>query len=254
MLDAQLSADNIRYFGEPVYEYDMAEGIEDGYLAGCEIQKGRVNLDDTGIHIEDILARNPVDANTGDPISREYLQDLYEKTQYEDRILLPDRVMAMCRDLFQYLRDSGGPEQKTIIFCVRDRHADDVAVEMNNLYARWCTESGWQRLEPYAFKCTASVHGSDYLADLWGASRSHFVATTVDLLTTGQEGASRGFRVQERIVVVYTPREDCGHRQGSCFTIRTGRDRRHGESTDFSDSRSDAGRWACSPETGGQTG
>ncbi len=37
--DAQITADNIRWFGEPVYEYDMAQGIEDGYLAACEIRR-----------------------------------------------------------------------------------------------------------------------------------------------------------------------------------------------------------------------
>ena len=56
---------------------------------------------------------------------------------------------------------------------------------MNNLYAEWCAKKGKQRLEPYAFKCTAAVGGSDYIADLRGGSRHHFVATTVDLLTTG---------------------------------------------------------------------
>jgi len=40
-------------------------------------------------------------------------------------------------------------------------------------------------MDPYAFKCTASVGGADYIADLRGGSRHHFVATTVDLLTTG---------------------------------------------------------------------
>lgn len=184
-LDLLINADNLKYFGDPVYEYDMAQGIEDGYLAGCEIQKGRVNLDDTGITIDDILVRNPVNSITGQPVSREELQDLYNKTEYEDRILLPDRVLAMCQDLFKYLLETGEPEQKTIIFCVRDRHADDVAIEMNRLYARWCNENARKRLDPYAFKCTASVHGSDYLGDLRAASRSYFVATTVDLLTTG---------------------------------------------------------------------
>ncbi|MFH0809770.1 MAG: DEAD/DEAH box helicase family protein [Pseudomonadota bacterium] len=183
--DARLNADNLRYFGEPVYEYDMSQGIEDGYLAACEIQKGRVDLDEPGISIDDLLARNPMDADTGLPVSREQLRALYEKTQYEDRILLPDRVLAMCRDLFQYFLDSGGPEQKTIIFCVRDRHADDVATEMNNLYADWCAGSGRKRLENYTFKCTASVGGNQYLAELRGALRSHFIATTVDLLSTG---------------------------------------------------------------------
>ena len=57
--------------GEPVYEYDMAQAIEDGYLAACEIQKGRVDIDDTGITKEEIISRNPVDAITGEPLSVE---------------------------------------------------------------------------------------------------------------------------------------------------------------------------------------
>ena len=183
--DAEITANNIRYFGEPVYEYDMAQAIEDGYLAACEIQKGRVNLDETGISIDEIIARNPVDAITGQPVTAEQIRERYEKTQYEDRILLPDRVLAMCQDLFNYLLETGGPEQKTIIFCARDRHADDVAACMNNLYAKWCAENGKERLEPYAFKCTATASGNDQLPDLRGSSRSHFIATTVELLTTG---------------------------------------------------------------------
>jgi type I restriction enzyme R subunit len=115
----------------------MSQGIDDGYLAACEIRKSRVNLDATGISLDDILARGPVDATTGHPVSREQLHALYDKTDYEDRILLPDRVLAMTADLFDSLLETGGPEQKTIIFCVRDRHADDVAIAMNNLYAAW---------------------------------------------------------------------------------------------------------------------
>ncbi|HOX23271.1 MAG TPA: helicase-related protein, partial [Elusimicrobiales bacterium] len=89
------------------------------------------------------------------------------------------------RHLFEQLLAAGGPEQKTIIFCTRDRHADEVAAEMNNLYADWCRHNNRNRAEPYAFKCTAASSGNDYLADLRGASRRYFIATTVDLLTTG---------------------------------------------------------------------
>jgi type I restriction enzyme R subunit len=183
--DLQVTADNLKHFGDPVYEYDMAQGIEDGYLAACEIQKGRVNLDDTGITIDDILARHPINANTGQPVTRAELDEIYQKYDFEDRLLLPDRVLAMCGDLFRYLLESGGPDQKTIVFCVRDRHADDVAIALSNLYAHWCAANGRRIVEPYAFKCTASVGGAKYVADLRGASRSHFIATTVDLLTTG---------------------------------------------------------------------
>lgn len=183
--DAKVCADNYRYFGEPVYEYDLPQATEDGYLAACEIQKGRVNLDDTGITLEEILAHHPADAVTGLPVTREQLRERYEKTHYEDCILLPDRVQAMSQDLFQFLLATGGPEQKTIIFCARDRHADDVATCMNNLYATWCSANGKPMLDFYAFKCTAAASGNDQLPDLRGSSRSHFLATTVDLLTTG---------------------------------------------------------------------
>ena len=132
------------------------------------------------------MALGPVDANhrSQDWRATRFRNTIPRPTSRIE-ILLPDRVQAMCRDLFDHLLATGGPEQKTIIFCARDRHADDVAIALNNLYADWCAKNGQQRREPYAFKCTASVGGTQYLADLRGASRRHFVATTVDLLTTG---------------------------------------------------------------------
>ena len=183
--DTEITANNFAYFGQPAYEYDIAQAIEDGYLAACEIQKGRVNLDDTGITLEDIMVRQPKHALTGRLMTFEEIEKYYGKDKYENQIMLPDRVQAMCRDLFDYLCETGTPEQKTIIFCVRDLHADAVAVEMNNLYAHWCAKNHRQRAEPYAFKCTAAASGNDQLPDFRAASRSHFIATTVELLTTG---------------------------------------------------------------------
>ena len=183
--DRQITADNLAYFGEPVYEYTIARGMEDGYLAACQIRLSRVDLDDTGITKADILARGAIDDRTGRPIAAEELDDLYARTSFENRVMLPDRVIAMCRDLFAYLMETGGPEQKTIIFCVRDTHADRVAVELNNLYVQWCRDNELRPCESYAFKCTSESGGKDYLADLKGSRRNYFIATTVDLLSTG---------------------------------------------------------------------
>ena len=183
--DRQITADNLAYFGEPVYEYSIAQGMEDGYLAACQIRLSRVNLDDTGITKDDILARGAVDARTGRPITAEELEELYRDRSFENRVMLPDRVNAMGDDLFNYLLQTGGPEQKTIVFCVRDTHADQVALELNNRYAYWCRENELTPCETYAFKCTAASGGKDYLADLKGSRRNYFVATTVDLLSTG---------------------------------------------------------------------
>jgi len=163
----------------------MAQGIEDGYLPACEIIKREINLDVTGIKREDIEVRVAKNAITGQVISPDETREFYEAQSFENIIQLPDRVKAMCRDLFDMLIETGGPHQKTVIFCTRDTHADAVANEMNNLYADWCNKNAEKRLEPYAFKCTASAQGSQYIADLRGSERSHFIATTVDLITTG---------------------------------------------------------------------
>lgn len=183
--DEEITANNLEYFGEPVYEYDMAQGIEDGYIAACEIIRRDIDIDSRGVTRGDIQRLGAIDATTGQRVPLTDTQAYYGPTSFEDIIQLPDRVKTMCRDLFDMLLQTGDPLQKTIIFCTRDTHADAVSAEMNNLYADWCAKNGKQRLEPYAFKCTAAVGGSQYIADLRGSMRSHFIATTVDLITTG---------------------------------------------------------------------
>lgn len=183
--DREITANNLKYFGDPIYEYDMAQGIEDGYLPACEIIRREANLDIIGVSRDDIERLGARDAITGQPLMVAETRERYEAPSFEDIIQLPDRVKRMCRDIFEMLLQTGGPHQKTVIFCTRDSHADLVAAEINNLYAEWCAKNNQQRLEPYAFKCTAAVGGSQYIADLRGSERSHFIATTVDLITTG---------------------------------------------------------------------
>ena len=193
--DAAITADNLAYFGEPVYEYDIAQAMEDGYLAACDIKLALVDLDARGLSAAEIIRRNPTDADTGRPLTPQEVASRYEANNFEKKVILPDRVKAMCRDLFEQMLANVihrgvdgrplGPRQKTIIFCATDRHADLVAGEMNNLYAAWCAAHGEERFDPYAFKCTASVGGNDFIPDFRGSVRTHLVATTVELLTTG---------------------------------------------------------------------
>ena len=189
--DQQITADNIAYFGDPVYDYPIGQGIEDGYLAAMEIHKRDIFLNRhredervTGVSQEDLEGKELQDALTGEAVSATEARERYEASSFEGALMLPDRIESMCADLFHQLLETGGPKQKTIIFCTRDTHADNVAAEMNNLYARWCHERGTSPIQDYAFKCTAE-HGKDYLADLRGSAAHHFIATTVDLLTTG---------------------------------------------------------------------
>jgi len=73
LADAKVSADNLAHFGPPVYEYDMSQGIEDGYLAACEILRRDIFLDDqarpdreTGVEQEDLRGKTLRDADTGE--------------------------------------------------------------------------------------------------------------------------------------------------------------------------------------------
>ena len=182
--DKLITANNLRYFGEPVYEYSLAQGIEDGYLAACEVICRQVDIDQRGVQRGEILARAATDAITGEAAHPDDIRKKYRATSFEAQLLLPERVRAMCQDLFKNLSLTGGPHQKTIIFCARETHASAVAAEMGNIYAEWCRAQGVAPKEYYAFECTG-IQGSEHLADLRGLRNSHFVACTVDLLTTG---------------------------------------------------------------------
>ena len=189
--DAKISADNLKYFGDPAYEYSIAQGMEDGYLAAMEIVREEVFVarhDEweavTGIEKEDLKGTRIRDAITGEYLTADDARERYNAQSFEAALVMPDRVQEMCENLFAHLAETGDPERKAIIFCTRDHHADMVASAMNNLYVRWCKENGRQPVSDYAFKCTAAG-GKDHVADIRGSLRNFFVATTVDLLTTG---------------------------------------------------------------------
>ncbi len=189
--DDAVTADNIAYFGEPAYTYDIGQGIDDGYLALMQIHKRDIFLDGyqeteqvTGVSQDDLHGKLLRDARTGAAVDAAAAHERYDASSFEAALMLPDRVNAMCRDLFQQLERSGGPDQKTIVFCARDEHADRVAAQMNNLHAAWRRQRGQPPAADYAFKCTAAG-GKDHLADLRGSGARHFVAATVELLTTG---------------------------------------------------------------------
>ncbi|CAN5565901.1 hypothetical protein BH11ARM2_BH11ARM2_13730 [soil metagenome] len=184
--------DSYNYFGEPVYEYPMLQAFEDGYLAPPVIVRSRVFLsrkedgeDVTGVERRDLEGKTLLHARTGAPLAVAELRKQYGVASLDKELEIPERVAAMCGDLFQRLCHHGGPEQKTIVFCAGDAHADRVTNAMNNLYATWCQTNGRKPVERYSLKVTQAGGGSIHLPDLRGAKRHTFIATTVDLLSTG---------------------------------------------------------------------
>lgn len=198
--DRRRLADNFRYFGEPPYEYPYAQGVEDGYLAPADIEQYDIYHDDReqcervrGVYREDVKDKKLTNALTGEKVTAHLVAEKSEGGSLESKLILPERVAAMCGHFFARLlamaetesAAGGDALQKTIIFCASDHHADLVANALNNLYAAWCREHGRKRVQTFAFKCMSSVNGQALIPDFRGRQRSHIIATTKDLLTTG---------------------------------------------------------------------
>ncbi|WP_395753780.1 DEAD/DEAH box helicase family protein [Prosthecobacter sp.] len=185
--DVAITANNHRYFGEPVYEYTLIEAQHDGYLAACEILKRKATIDSRVFTKAEVLAANPVNIKTGVPLTADDLtKDSYTGKDFDDELFIDMRTPAMCQDLFSLLCENGGPEQKVIIFCTREIHADRVAMHMNNLYVHWCQKNGREIKDDYAFKCMGGPNnGADKIEIMRGSGERAFIACTVDLLEAG---------------------------------------------------------------------
>ncbi len=185
--DQEITANNRKYFGEPVYEYTLIQAQEDGYLAACEIVKRKASIDNVVFTKEEILKAGVRDIKTGKPLAEEDLtKNEYTGKDFDNELFIELRTPKMCEDLFKLLCRHGGPEQKVIIFCTREIHADRVVQHMSNLYTRWCKEQGQTPKDHYAFKCMGGPNnGSDMIEPMRGSGERAFIACTVDLLEAG---------------------------------------------------------------------
>lgn len=185
--EIEITANNFNYFGEPVYEYTLAQAQEDGYLAACEIVKRKADIDNRVFTKQEILDAKVTNIKTGQPLTEADLtKDTYTGKDFDDEVFIEMRTPAMCEDLFKQLIENGGPEQKVIIFCNREMHADRVVMYMNNLYVNWCKENNKTIKEDYAFKCMGGANnGADKIEPMRGSGQRAFIACTVDLLEAG---------------------------------------------------------------------
>ncbi|MGH4009192.1 MAG: EcoAI/FtnUII family type I restriction enzme subunit R [Pseudonocardiaceae bacterium] len=115
-------ADTYGYFGNPVYEYSLRDGIEDGFLAPYRVRRVRLNIDMTGFRPS---------PGQRDVAGDEIPDKLYTPRQYEKVLAVLDRTGAAARYLTQYLHDTDRMG-KTIVFCENNDHANRMRVALNN--------------------------------------------------------------------------------------------------------------------------
>ena len=173
--------DNIntyKYFGEPVYEYNIDQGIEDGYLANYQVQRIFTNIDKKGVNLKEAeLQGAEVYIPKEDP--ELVIKEIYNTPQFERDISLPDRTRVICQKIATLLERYGSMD-KTIIYCVNNDHAEDVKKKLQNHFA-------YLGHPNYAVRIVAEDKEDKKELENFKDSEKQLpvVATTVDLLTTG---------------------------------------------------------------------
>lgn len=107
--------DNIDYFGEPVYQYSLQQGIDDGYLAPFSIIENLSNIEMQGYTPE--LGKR-------DEEGREIPQETFNSPDFNRTIYLKPQIRYVAKEVSKFLHHTlKNPYAKTIIFCEDQRHA-----------------------------------------------------------------------------------------------------------------------------------
>ncbi len=162
-----------RYFGAPLYEYSLAQGIEDGFLAPYDLRR---------IHLStDISGWEPAPGER-DRLGRLIPEGTYTTPQYERIVSLLMRTRAAARHLTEYLRRTDRMA-KTIIFCVDSEHAEQMRMELANMNADLVRENN-----DWAVRIVSDEGdvGAEHLDNFMDPEQmAPVVATTSKLLSTG---------------------------------------------------------------------
>ncbi|ELZ7566972.1 DEAD/DEAH box helicase family protein [Campylobacter upsaliensis] len=107
--------DNIDYFGEPVYQYSLQQGIDDGYLAPFSIIENLSNIEMQGYTPE---------LGKLDEEGREIPQETFNSPDFNRTIYLKPQIRFVAKEVSKFLHHTlKNPYAKTIIFCEDQRHA-----------------------------------------------------------------------------------------------------------------------------------
>ena len=101
------NVDTYNYFGKPVYEYSLAQGIDDGFLTPFKIKRIKLNIDELAL-------------TSGDQIIQgEDTKWVYLTNDFDRSIIVDERTDFIAAEILRQIR----PMDKTIIFCVDQTHA-----------------------------------------------------------------------------------------------------------------------------------
>jgi type I restriction enzyme R subunit len=169
-------------FGKPVYTYSYREAVADDWLIDHEPPiRFETLLTQQGIKFEKGETVSAINFGTGEIEQAELDDELnFEVEAFNRRVINEDFNRVICEQLAQELDPFG--EEKAMIFCATDLHADMVKRLLDNAFKALHGDS-------YAEAAVRKITGkSDKVNDLikrYKNERYPNIAITVDLLTTG---------------------------------------------------------------------
>lgn len=169
-------------FGKPVYTYSYREAVADDWLIDHEPPiRYETLLSRHGIHFDKGQQVEALNLSTGEVESAELEDELhFELESFNRRVINEDFNRVICQQLAQELDPMG--EEKTLIFCATDAHADMVKRLLGQAFADLYGDSYNQAAVE---KITGASDKVDQLIRRYKNERFPSIAITVDLLTTG---------------------------------------------------------------------
>lgn len=166
----------LTYFGEPLYEYSLKQGISDGFLAPYKVV--RIDLD------KDLSGWRPPDGMRDD--LGQTIEDRIYNQQDMDRVLiLHQRTQLVARKMLEYMKATD-PYGRTIVFCDNIDHAERMRSALVNLLPHFLPAER-HNLARFVVRITGDNDEGKRMLDNFIAPEERYpvIATTSKLLSTG---------------------------------------------------------------------
>jgi len=158
------NVDTYDYFGEPVYEYSLSQGINDGFLSPYRVLRVQSSIDELVLTKNDTII-------VGDPA-----KPIYKIPDFNRIIIIPERIEMVAKEILGWINTF----DKTIIFCVDQEHALRMRDIINELK---------EVQDPdYCVRITSDegAFGKQHLENFQNNDKTiPTIVTTSQLLTTG---------------------------------------------------------------------
>lgn len=160
------------YFGEPIYEYSLKQGIEDGFLAPYKVI--RIGLD------KDLEGYRP-EVGKVDKFGYEIEDREYNIKDFDRKIVIDDRTRVVAAKITEFLKKTDR-FSKTIVFCIDIEHAERIRQALINE-----NKDLYSQNEKYIMRITGdNDEGKAQLENFIDEEMKYpVIAVTSKLMTTG---------------------------------------------------------------------